>query len=377
VFLEPAVQTHPPPSPGSGQLRGTTVTLFNSPEYLVFLVAIVLLCRIVTEDQRWIVVLAASYFFYAYWNISYALLIALSTGINFSAGWLISRRGVRGSRAFVWLVVVLNIALLGVFKYYEFARGNLSLLRFEMPVWSFLLPVGISFYTFQGLAYVLDVARGDVDAEKSPGRFALFITFFPQLVAGPIERSSHLIPALRKIDPCWAGASIGAKLIVWGLFKKAVVADRISFFVDRVYQDPQLYDGAILLAATYGFALQIYADFSGYSDIAIGSAALHGVRLRENFARPYFASSIREFWKRWHISLSTWFRDYVYIAIGGSRGSSTRWLLAVMGTCALSGLWHGARWTFVVWGVYPTGSSTSQKDACGLTPQFDYRVQSR
>jgi D-alanyl-lipoteichoic acid acyltransferase DltB (MBOAT superfamily) len=302
--------------------------------------------------RRWIVVLAASYFFYSYWNVSYALLIALSTGINFSAGWLIARREKGQSTVLVLLAVIFNVLLLGVFKYYGFFRENLSLLGLQIPGWSFLLPVGISFYTFQGLAYVLDVARGTVRAERNPARFALFITFFPQLVAGPIERSSHLIPALRTIHTSWENLSIGVKLIVWGLFKKVVVADRISPFVDRVYQDPQLYDGPILLAATYGFALQIYADFSGYSDIAIGSAALLGVNLRENFSRPYFAISVREFWTRWHISLSSWFRDYVYFAMGGSRGSSTRWILAVLGTFTLSGLWHGASWTFVVWGVY-------------------------
>jgi len=237
--------------------------LFNSPEYLVFLFSIVVLCRMTSVGRRWIVVLAASYFFYSYWNVSYALLIALSTGINFSAGWLIARREKGQSTVLVLLAVIFNVLLLGVFKYYGFFRENLSLLGLQIPGWSFLLPVGISFYTFQGLAYVLDVARGTVRAERNPARFALFITFFPQLVAGPIERSSHLIPALRTIHTSWENLSIGVKLIVWGLFKKVVVADRISPFVDRVYQDPQLYDGPILLAATYGFALQIYADFSG------------------------------------------------------------------------------------------------------------------
>ncbi len=260
-------------------------------------------------------------------------------------------------RLFLILSLCSNLGLLFLFKYYTFFSQSLLALFdqfnifYDLPAFDFLLPVGISFYTFQTLSYTIDVYRGKRKAEKHLGIFALYVAFFPQLVAGPIERSTRLLPQLfekKKFD--YQRVSDGLKLMLWGFFKKVVIADRLAIMVDTVYNQPHEYSGIPLLVATWFFAFQIYCDFSGYSDIAIGAAQVMGYNLMDNFKRPYFSKNISEFWKRWHISLSSWFKDYLYVSIGGNRVKKWRWYSNLMIVFLVSGLWHGADWTFVIWG---------------------------
>ncbi|WP_238354437.1 MBOAT family O-acyltransferase [Fulvivirga marina] len=251
-----------------------------------------------------------------------------------------------------------NLGVLIAFKYYNFFSHNINEVLStvnvlgRLPYYDLLLPVGISFYTFQTLSYTIDVYHGRIQPQNHFGKFAVFVSFFPQLVAGPIERASHLIPQLdKKVEFSYRNAVSGLRRILWGMFKKVVVADRLAIIVDHVYGSHEEQTGFSLLIASYLFAFQIYCDFSGYSDIAIGSARLLGIDLMENFRRPYFSRSISEFWSRWHISLSTWFRDYVYIPLGGNRVSMRRVYINILIVFLVSGLWHGANWTFVVWGA--------------------------
>ena len=250
-----------------------------------------------------------------------------------------------------------NLGLLGYFKYANFFLGELLVLGRTLGLelapftLSIALPVGISFYTFQTLSYSIDVYRGERRAERNPGIFALYVAFFPQLVAGPIERSTHLMPQFyREYHFEYQRVGSGIKQMLWGFFKKVVIADRLAILVNTVYNDPTQHGGLGLLIATYFFAFQIYCDFSGYSDIAIGAARVMGFDLMENFRRPYFSKSISEFWRRWHISLSTWFRDYLYIPLGGNSTTKNRWYANLFEVVLVSGLWHGANWTFVIWG---------------------------
>ncbi|MFC1705285.1 MBOAT family O-acyltransferase [Planctomycetota bacterium] len=276
--------------------------------------------------------------------------------------WMGLEMGKRSSpaerRPFLVLSLIVNLGLLCAFKYLGFLCEVMRLLLYslnlphELPVPELLLPVGISFYTFQTLSYSIDVYRGDKEPEKHLGRFALYVSFFPQLVAGPIERSRRLLPQFYKEHPFdITRVSNGLRQMLWGFFKKLVIANRLGVYVDAVYDNPADSSGIAILIATYFFAFQIYCDFSGYSDIAIGTARILGYDLMENFRRPYFSTSIREFWSRWHISLSTWFRDYLYIPLGGNRGSTTRWFLNIFLVFLLSGLWHGANSTFLEWGA--------------------------
>lgn len=333
--------------------------LFNSLHFVLFFPAVFLILRLIPEKFRWIILLLASYYFYMAWEISYALLILFSTVVDYFAALQMQKATtLRGRKTWLYASLISNLGLLFVFKYYNFFSDSVNALfqtsglSVAIPYHEFLLPVGISFYTFQTLSYTIDVFRGDKKAETHFGIFALYVSFFPQLVAGPIERSTRLLPqffehkAIRYID-----VSSGVKQMLWGFFKKMVIADRLAFFVDHVYANPEAYPGFPLVLATFFFAIQIYCDFSGYSDIAIGSARILGFELMENFKKPYFSSSISEFWSRWHISLSTWFRDYVYIPLGGNRVSGIRWMANIMITFTVSGLWHGANWTFVVWGA--------------------------
>ncbi len=282
-----------------------------------------------------------------------------TTVIDYYAGRIIGSAKTIWKRK-LWLLcsVATNLGMLFLFKYLDFFIGALNDLLVplnlihEQPLFHLLLPVGISFYTFQSMSYTIDVYRGETPPEKNLARFALYVSFFPQLVAGPIERSSHLLPQFRdrhEID--YRRIADGAKLMMWGFFKKLVIADRLAPFVNQIYASPNEASGAQLAMATYCFAIQIYCDFSAYSDIAIGAARIMGYDLMTNFRRPYLARSIREFWQRWHISLSTWFRDYLYKPLGGSRGSQWRTVFNTMTVFVLSGLWHGANWTFVVWGA--------------------------
>ncbi len=332
--------------------------LFNSIDFCIFFPLVVFLYYLVPHKYRWMLLLVASYVFYAWWNVKYLLLIITSTLIDYIAG--LKMGGIeRRSKRKKWLILSLctNLGLLFSFKYFNFFSASLSgLLQglgFENDPFflNVLLPVGISFYTFQTLAYTIDVYRGKQVPERHLGLFAVYVSYFPQLVAGPIERSQHLLPQFRvthRFD--YDRAAGGVRLMLWGFFKKVVIADRLAIYVDFVYNDPSAFSGLPLILATYFFAFQIYCDFSGYSDIAIGSARIMGVDLMMNFRRPYFAESINEFWKRWHISLSTWFRDYLYISLGGNRVKKSRWFFNLFTVFLVSGLWHGANWTFVVWG---------------------------
>jgi alginate O-acetyltransferase complex protein AlgI len=337
--------------------------LFNSLDFLIFFPAVVLAHFLLPDRFRWVLLLVASYFFYMYWKPEYAILIFGSTVIDFYLSKKMYELPERRARLPYLLVSLgVNLGLLFFFKYFNFFNGEAAGLAaamgvdYAVPALNVLLPVGISFYTFQTLSYSIDVYYGHLKPEPHFGKFALFVSFFPQLVAGPIERASRFLPQLQR-ETRWDYPRVvsGLKQMTWGFFKKVVIADRLSLYVDTVYSSPGDYQGLPLILATYFFAFQIYADFSGYSDIAIGAARVLGYDLMENFRRPYFARSISEFWKRWHISLSTWFRDYLYIPLGGNRVGRLRWYLNLFTVFVVSGAWHGANWTFMVWGALHGG----------------------
>ncbi|MFC1712620.1 MBOAT family O-acyltransferase [Candidatus Poribacteria bacterium] len=326
--------------------------------------------------------LAASYYFYMCWKMEYILLILAATLVNYLCGLQMGRTSDRSKRKkYLVLSLVTSLGLLFAFKYFNFfnesARHVFSRFSiiYHIPMLKILLPVGISFYTFQALSYTIDVYRGHKEPERHVGIFALYVAFFPQLVAGPIERSTNLIPQFRRHNKFdYQNLREGLTLILWGMFKKVVIADRLALYVDRVYNNAPDYQGAPLIIATYFFAFQIYCDFSGYSDIARGTARTMGYNLMNNFDRPYFAKSIPEFWRRWHISLSTWFRDYLYIPLGGNRCSRARWHLNILVVFIISGLWHGANWTFVIWGgfhgIWQVASISTEKIRASITRSF-------
>jgi alginate O-acetyltransferase complex protein AlgI len=333
--------------------------IFNSLEYISFLIVVSLLYFLIPYRRRWVLLLVASYFFYASWNASYLVLILLSTGIDYLIGLNMRTDDTpRRRKLLVVTSLFANLGLLFTFKYWNFFSENLAQLAealgstWEVPELSILLPVGISFYTFQTLSYTLDLYRGVIQPERHLGRFAVYVAFFPQLVAGPIERAKHLLPQFevaKRFD--YSNFVEGVQLITIGLAKKVVIADRLAIYVDAVYSNVAVHSGWSYLLATYAFAFQIYCDFSGYSDIAIGSAKILGFDLMKNFNRPYFATSITDFWRRWHISLSTWLRDYLYISLGGNRRGPRRTHANLLITMILGGLWHGASWNFVIWGT--------------------------
>lgn len=332
---------------------------FVSVAFLVFLPLVFLLYWAVQRWHGWqnVCLLVASYVFYGWWDWRFLILILITSLSSFVSGIFIERSEMRRW----WLVgnIVLNLGILGVFKYYGFFADNLNLLltqfglSLDMPTWRIILPVGISFYTFQSLSYSIDVYRGKLPATKDVVAFCTYIAFFPQLVAGPIERATNLLPQMlgaRRFD--YIESVDGLRRILWGFFKKLVVADNCAFAVNQIWDNYADANAMTLLCGMVLFTFQIYGDFSGYSDIAIGTAKLFGIRLMENFRLPYFSRTIGEFWRRWHISLMTWFRDYLYIPLGGSRSGASRTVLNVLIVFLLSGLWHGANWTFVVWGAY-------------------------
>ncbi|MDR3170998.1 MAG: MBOAT family protein [Treponema sp.] len=329
--------------------------LFNSVSFMIFLPVVFTLFWLIPHTRRWMVLLVASYYFYMSWNVKYIFLILFTTILSYLCALLMEKTASKRTKKLLMLLgVVLSLGILFFFKYFNFVSESLvyCLQAFSLPVHHLtlkvLLPVGISFYTFQTLSYVLDVYKGVIPAERHFGKYAVFVSFFPQLVAGPIERSKSLLPEIKKQHTCNCdNAVLGIKLIAWGFFKKLVIADNIAPYIDSVYNNLRMYSGFVLIFATVLFAFQIYCDFSGYSDIAIGVAKLFDISLMTNFKSPYFSASIKEFWTRWHISLSTWFRDYVYIPLGGNR---TRHKRNVLITFLASGLWHGAHWTFVLWG---------------------------
>ncbi len=339
--------------------------LFNSYDFMLFFPIVVLIYFIIPKKARYIWLLIASYYFYMGWNPRYALLIALSTMITYFSGILINKVNegkLQGGtkKLIVAGSFITNLGILFFFKYFDFLLDNINTILtaagfsiIERP-FDIVLPVGISFYTFQALSYTMDVYRGEIPAEKNILRYALFVSFFPQLVAGPIERSKNLLKQVNEVHKIqvWDYERItrGMILMIWGLFQKMVIADRVSILVDQVYDSYWMYGSIELILATILFAVQIYCDFASYSLIAIGTAEVMGFQLMENFNTPYFARSIQEFWKRWHISLSTWLRDYLYIPLGGNRCSRIRKFFNIMVTFLVSGFWHGASWSFIVWG---------------------------
>jgi D-alanyl-lipoteichoic acid acyltransferase DltB (MBOAT superfamily) len=333
--------------------------LFNSLEFLLFFPVAVGVYYATPGEQRWMWLLASSYFFYGWWEPAYLLLIVASTLVDYGAGRLMARSSTRTARwPFLLASLASNLGLLFAFKYLGFfSRSVEALLAWTgnpaaLPTLDVLLPVGISFYTFQTIAYSVDVYRGQQAAERHLGYFALYVSFWPQLVAGPIERSQDLLPQFKQTHAFdYARVTDGLKLMAWGLFKKVVIADRLAIFVQAVFSEPGSYAGPPVIIAAYFFTFQIYCDFSGYSDMAIGAARVMGIELQENFRRPYFAKSIGDYWRRWHISLSRWFKDYIYIPLGGSRVPRWRWLVNILAVFLVSGLWHGAAWTFVAYGV--------------------------
>lgn len=339
--------------------------LFNSFEYLVFLPIVFLLYWIVLRKRSWqnVLILIASYVFYGWWNWHFLILIFITSLCSYLSGLLIEKSFARGKAKWGYYVstinIIINLGILGVYKYYDFFLENvielLTLFGVQANSTSLglILPVGISFYTFQALGYSIDVYRRKTPATHDPIQFFAFLSFFPQLVAGPIESSTNLLPQFgkdRKFD--YAQASDGMRQILWGLFKKMVIADNCAAIVNAVYADYSHMSGLMLIIGALMFTFQIYGDFSGYSDIAIGSGKLFGFRLMRNFHTPFFSLNISDFWRRWHISLMKWFTEYVYFPLGGSRCSTARKTFNVIFVFAVSGLWHGARWTFIVWGLY-------------------------
>lgn len=343
--------------------------LFNSFKFLIYFPLVAVIYFIIPSKLRVLFLLLASYYFYMNWQPVYAVLIFFSTTITWLCGTLIQKEKLKGKKkAYLVISLIINFGILFFFKYFNFVNDTIFSmfetfnLRWQLPNFDILLPVGISFYTFQAVGYTIDVYRGDLKAEKDFFVYALFVSFFPQLVAGPIERAKNLLPQFhqRKYFSL-ENFKHGLSLIIWGLFMKVVVSDRIGLYVDATYNNVGDHNGVSLALATVLFSFQIYCDFAGYSSIAIGTARIIGFELMTNFKRPYLANSIAQFWHRWHISLSTWFRDYLYIPLGGNRVSKSRTYSNLFITFVVSGIWHGANWTFVVWGALHGLFSTIQK----------------
>ena len=331
---------------------------FNSIEFLIFYPIVLAAYFLLPEKFRWPMLLAASYLFYMWFSAPLFFLILFTTAVSWVSSLVIERTdSLVRKRLCLILTLITSLGVLVFFKYYNFLAGSVMSVgalfgaSFDITLKNLILPVGISFYTFQTLSYAIDVYRGDIRAERHFGWYALFVSFFPQLVAGPIERPDNLLPQLRERHAWNASDAIaGAKRMLAGFFKKVVVADLLAAYVNAVYNSPDTATGAGVVIASCMFAVQIYCDFSGYTDIAIGCARIMGIRLMQNFDHPYRAKTIKEFWSRWHISLSTWFRDYLYIPLGGSRCAPWKRWRNVMIVFLVSGLWHGAAWTFVIWG---------------------------
>lgn len=332
--------------------------LFNSFQFLIFFPIVTCIYFVLPLRFQWMFLLAASCYFYMAFIPVYILILLFTILIDYSAAIFIERS--QGEKKRIWLItsIISTCLVLIIFKYFDFFNTDFhalaNFMRWNYPVKNLglLLPIGLSFHTFQSLSYVVEVYRGKQKAERHFGIYALYVMFFPQLVAGPIERPQNLLHQFYERHHFdYERITDGLKLILWGLFKKAVIADRLAILVNTVYGDPLKYPPVAHLIATVFFAFQIYCDFSGYSDIAIGCAQVLGFRLMDNFNRPYFSKSIAEFWRRWHISLSTWFRDYVYIPLGGNRSSIPKLYFNLFVTFLVSGLWHGANWTFIIWGM--------------------------
>lgn len=332
--------------------------LFNSIDFLLFFIVVTGLVFALPERLRWLLLLVASCLFYMAFIPIYILILFATIIIDYFAGiWIEDTDDPARKRRYLLLSIVSVCGILFVFKYFNFfnqtadAIATAFNLHYPIPALRLILPIGLSFHTFQSLSYVIEVYRGKQRAERHFGIYALYVMYFPQLVAGPIERPQNLLHQFHEPkDFDWTRFRDGLSLMLWGLFKKVVVADSLAVYVDTIYNSSSHHNGSSLLLATYCFAFQIYGDFSGYSDMARGVSRIYGIELMKNFETPYFATSVSEFWSRWHISLSTWFRDYVYIPLGGNRVSLKRNFFNIFIVFLLSGFWHGANWTFVIWG---------------------------
>jgi alginate O-acetyltransferase complex protein AlgI len=332
--------------------------LFNSIDFLIFFPVVTVIYFLLPHKIRWAWLLAASCYFYMAFVSVYILILGFTIVVDYVAGLWIEKAEGKRRKALLLASIVANVGVLAVFKYYNFLNENLTALlgsfgsRNPVPYLQILLPIGLSFHTFQAMSYTIEVYRGKQKAERHFGIYALYVMFYPQLVAGPIERPQNILHQFHEKKYFDYQRTVeGLRLMIWGFFKKIVIADRLAVYVSSVYDHPGQHHGMPVLVASYFFAIQIYCDFSGYSDIAVGSAKIMGFDLMQNFNLPYFARSIREFWSRWHISLSTWFRDYVYIPLGGNRVKMGRWFLNLLIVFVISGLWHGAKWTFIIWGA--------------------------
>ncbi len=330
--------------------------LFTSIEFFVFLPLVFALYWVLNRHTRWqnLLVVAASYVFYGWWDWRFLLLIAFTSACSYFSGLLIN--GGRWRKAALWGNIIINLAILGLFKYYDFFAvefAQLFGLSSDNVTLNLILPVGISFYTFQALSYSIDIYRSKMEPTRDPIAFFAYVSFFPQLVAGPIERATNLLPQFQRQRQFDYGLAVdGVRQMLWGFFKKVVVADNCAVYVDDIWNNISGESSLNLIMAAVLFSIQIYCDFSGYSDIAIGCAKLFGIRLMRNFKVPYFSRDIAEFWRRWHISLTTWFRDNVYIPLGGSRVTKWKVVRNTFVIFLVSGLWHGANWTFILWGAF-------------------------
>jgi len=332
--------------------------LFNSIHFLLFFVLVTGFYFLFPYRFRWLLLLFASCYFYMVFKPVYILILFFTIVIDYFAGIYISKAEGKSRRNLLLISLVANLGVLAVFKYYNFFNDSLGQIlnvfgsQNPIPALDILLPIGLSFHTFQAMSYTIEVYRGNQQPERHFGIYALYVMFYPQLLAGPIERPQNMIPQFRqKFDFDYDRVVSGLRLMAWGMFKKIVIADRLAVYVNQVYGNSQDYTGVPLILATVFFAFQIYCDFSGYSDIALGSARVMGFDLMKNFNLPYFSRSVSEFWQRWHISLSSWFRDYVYIPLGGNRVGKEKMYFNLFLVFLLSGFWHGADWKFVVWGA--------------------------
>jgi alginate O-acetyltransferase complex protein AlgI len=349
--------------------------LFNSLEFLLFLPVVFVLYWLIPSQKtvyRQVVLLAAGYFFYGSWDYRFLCLLLFSTLLDFFTGIRIAVASTKAKRKYwLWLSIAINLGFLGIFKYYDFFASSFASLltaagfRADPFLLHIILPVGISFYTFHGLSYVLDIYYDRIKPTRHFISYAVFISFFPLLVAGPIERATHLLPQVEKERPfVYERMTDGLRQLLWGFFKKVVIADACAIYVNALFDSPHAFSGSNMAIGVLFFSIQIYCDFSGYTDIAIGTARLFGFEVVRNFAYPYFSRNIAEFWRRWHISLSSWFRDYVYIPLGGSRGSKQQAITNIFVIFLLSGLWHGANLTFLAWGFL---------HACYFIPLFVFK----
>ena len=332
--------------------------LFNSLHFLLFFIIVTSLYFALPHNRRWLLLLISSCYFYMAFVPIYIIILGGTIVIDYFAGIFIEKSKGKRRKLFLVASLVANIGVLAVFKYYNFINENLSFLLHgfgvsnPIPYLSILLPVGLSFHTFQAMSYTIEVYRGHQKAERHFGIYSLYVMFYPQLVAGPIERPQNMLHQFReKYDFDYDRVMSGLRLMAWGLFKKVVIADRLAIAVDTVFNNPEQHNSLSLIIATVFFTFQIFCDFSGYSDMALGAARIMGFKLMTNFDKPYQSKSVHEFWKRWHISLSTWFKDYLYITLGGNRVTVPRWYLNLFIVFLVSGLWHGANWTFVIWGA--------------------------